>query len=302
MKIHTPPTACLMLVISLSSCKKDQTALEVEILRDQARSVELSQKVRLLDMRWERLSPSHDQADIVAADSEKLTRNLIEMRLEREQLTADVAKLEKDLLVTAQKHKSNLRLSSIGKAFATFPAKHRVYVDVTVVDVDDMGIQIRHKDGLSRVTASKLTLEQMNQFGIDPDIAEKAQLDEAKQIAAYNQMVDTALAKQEKEARNAAAIASLYVTPPVVAAPRSTRSPNFGKTTSSLSSSYGSSSRLRRYRDSYNDGPTVYYYGSSSYSRGSSSSYCPSAYTRVSPISPRPPQRDPQPPRLPGPQ
>lgn len=291
MKIHTLTATCLMVLISLSACKKDQTALEIEILRDQARSVELSQKMRLLEMRWERLAPNHDQTEVVVADAEKLTGSLIKMRLEREQLTADVAKLENDLVVAAQKHKNHVRLSSIGKTFVKFPAKHRVYEDVTVVNVDDMGIQIRHKDGLSRVTASKLTLAQMNEFGIDPDVAQQAQLDEAKKIAAYNHMVDTALAKQQKEARLAAANAPILAAAPVVTTPRSSRPSNFGKMTSSFSSPYGSTSRYSRYRDSYYTGPTIYYYGSSSNSR--------SSYSNSSQSCPAPRQPDAPPPSLP---
>lgn len=285
MKIHTLPAIGLVLLTSLSSCKKDQTALEIEILRDQARSVELSQKVRLLEMRWERLGPSHELAELASANVEKSTQLLTDMRLEREQLTVDIAKIEKDLALAEQKHKNHLRMTSIGKEYPKFAAKHRVYEDVTVVEVDHMGIQIRHKDGLSRVTASKLTLDQMMDFGIDPEIAHKAQLDEAKQIAAYNKMVDTELAKRKAQERIAAAYAPSVPTPVVASTSRSTRPSNFGKMSSSYSS-YGTSSRTRRYRSSYYSGPTIYYYNAGN--SGSSSNYSSNSstfYQRVTPKS-----------------
>lgn len=301
MKIHVLPATCLALLASLSSCKKDQTALEVEILRDQARCVELSQKTRLLEMRWDRLAPGHEHAEVVLGVAEEATETLLAMRREREQLIVDLAKLEKDIVVARQEQRRSLRVAAIGKKFPSFAAKHRVYENVTIVEVDDMGIQLRHEDGLTRVTASKLTAQQMAEFGIDADIAQQAQVDEAKQIAAYNQMVDQALAKQKKEQRYADLSESIASAAPVITPSRSTRPSNFGKMTSSFNSPYGSSSRLRRYRDSYYDtNTTVYYYGSNSSSRQSASSYCPP--TRVSPISPRPPRPVPTPPVLPGPQ
>lgn len=295
MKLQILPAIGLVLLTSLSSCKKDQTALEIEILRDQVRSVELSQKVRLLEMRWERLGPSHELAELASANVEKSTQLLTDMRLEREQLHVDIAKLEKDLALAEQKHKNHLRMTSIGKEYPKFAAKHRVYQDVTVVEVDDMGIQIRHKDGLSRVTASKLSLEQMKDFGIDPEIAHKAQLDEAKQIAAYNKMVDTELAKREQQERIAKAHEALAPLPVVASTTtRSTRPSNFGKMSSSYAS-YGTSSRTRRYRSSYYTGPTIYYYNpGNSGSSCNYSSYSSSFYQRVTPKTFIAPQSTPQ--------
>ena len=288
------PAIGLILLASLSSCKKDQTALEIEILRGKARSVELSQKVRLLEMRWERLGPSHELAELASANVEKSTQLLTDMRLEREQLTVDIAKLEKDLALAEQRHKNHLRMTSIGKEYPKFAAKHRVYEDVTVVEVDHMGIQIRHKDGLSRVTASKLTLEQMTDFGIDPKIAHQAQLDEAKQIADYNKMVDTELAKRKAQERIAAAYAPSVSTPVVASTTRSSRPSNFGKMSSSHTS-YGTSSRTRRYRSSYYTGPTIYYYNAGNSGTSSNySSYSSGFYQRVTPQTFIPPRSTPQ--------
>ena len=294
MKLQILPAIGLVLLTSLSSCKKDQTALEIEILRDQARSVELSQKVRLLEMRWERLGPSHELAELASANVDKSAQLLTDMRLEREQLTLDIVKLEKDLLLAEQKHKNHLRMTSIGKEYPKFAAKHRIYENVTVVEVDDMGIQIRHKDGLSRVTASKLTLEQMTDFGIDPEIAHKAQIDEAKQIAAYNKMVDKELAKRKAQERIAAAYEPSVPSPVVASTTRSSRPSNFGKMSSSYSS-YGTSSRTRRYRSSYYTGPTIYYYNAgNSGSSSNYSGYSSSFYQRVTPKTFIPPRSTPQ--------
>lgn len=212
-----PAIAAIALGLMGPSCQKTQSAVELEILSNETKVVELTQKLRLLNLRWDKSVPTHHEAEATEAIANESSLLLKQLREHHNSLTAEIAKLEASLATVSAQAKQAARRATKGRKMLTLTTKTRMYEEVTITDVTDAGIQIRHRTGSTRIVCDNLSEEQITQFGLDTSSARKALEQEAKQIAAYESAETQMQLLAHKQEQQRQAIAALYKRTPVVA-------------------------------------------------------------------------------------
>lgn len=283
----TLPIAACMLGLFLASCQKStKPSAEMEILSNETKIVALSQKIKLLTMRTDKLALAQQEWDAIH-EVEKESRLLVtELRNQQTQLVSEIETLQQSIAAAAIDLKNQARLSAKGQSFASLVTKTRTYEEVTITDVNDAGIEIKHKTGSARIVCENLTSEQIEQFGLDPEASRIALQREAQQFSAHETAQAKILNDRKQEEQRLAAMTSLYKPAPMTARVTVPRS---------VSSYTYSSPRpvyrvVRRNYSSY-DRPTYYYYNNSSNytpspvipSYGNGRATCPTLKTPTTP-------------------
>lgn len=167
---------------------------------DECLLVDLRQEVKLAQYKFQKADTGFDPALLEKAVAERaelreavaeLTAAKDEMAALLESRQAQLAKFQKDTL-------QEVRSRTLGKEWKEFKVTDgRVYENVTVVSVNDSGVNLRHSDGSARVHFRDLTDEQRNAFGLDAISASVADAEERAHALAYEASVDAALEEQD---------------------------------------------------------------------------------------------------------
>jgi hypothetical protein len=185
----------------LCSCDQNENALQEEIMQNETKIVELEQKIRLLQMRWERTIPGELEWNRIHQVSTSLTRTIEDqkntkqaLKTSQEQLSHRIA-AHGDQWNLMQKEK---RIKAIGLQYKTFTSEERVYHDVSITNVDEQGVHLNHRDGKARVTVEHLSEEQIAYFGLDRTEALRSKQEELKQQVAFDQWVERGIQKNRE--------------------------------------------------------------------------------------------------------
>jgi hypothetical protein len=173
-------------------------------------AVELSQRLELLTYM-------HDHGQ--HAEREDLTRLEEEARIAEPRLTgvmrkrsvlaAEIQELESRFAELRESLPATLRSVAIGRKYDSFPvADGRVFHQVSITGIDDLGVSIRHKEGAARVRFWDLTPEQRDGFGLDEVSAQAAACREDSERLAYEDRIERELAAAADKANAYAEVVS----------------------------------------------------------------------------------------------
>lgn len=193
--MHLSIIYALMAVMFASCNKKDATVLN-EVMDDEARLMQLQQKVRLLQFRLQQHPP-------IAGEWSALSKKEHDAREQIKLKRMNILSIKDDLKIINRDHQSLIskfiisqkqkREEAIDQKFDIFSSAARDYQHVSITTVDELGIEITHRDGKARVAAEDLTDEQINRFGLDRVRAVEARREEQLQALAFEKWVEKSI-------------------------------------------------------------------------------------------------------------
>lgn len=212
MRALTPPRLLavpLAAILALPGCRKATEArADPEWWKLETERVELAHRVELLEMRLSKLESGGDNLAGIEARLNRDVQRHAALKEKAEALKAGIASVAARF---EQDHADRLRTArgtAMGRSFDSFVgARGRIYQDVVITRVTDIGVEFRHATGTARLAASDLTPAQMDSFGLDPVIASTALEEEKATARAYGSWVDdqVAMAMAQREEREAVA-------------------------------------------------------------------------------------------------
>lgn len=270
-KRHLHILLALIGVVLLNACDRSRDkALRAEWWRLEAQRVSLASDVKLLTFRLEHQTRA--QSGFAAAEERLATarRTKVDLETQLDQLRLENKELATSLARHRQESQERRRNEWSGKAIRTLTTTTgRQFEDVTVARVSEIGIEIRHKTGLARLTSDDLNREQCREFGIDPARSSELVALEEERQQRYRERIDSQLAADREErstelTRRPVTIRRTPPTPsiaqwsnPLREPARSFGSPSFYR--SDYSSRYRRDSRVRYYTIRNYSQPTCRY-------------------------------------------
>lgn len=221
------------------------------------------------------------------------------------ELLIEVDSRDKDLAVFRRKAINDQRIRALRHKFPELvTGSGRSYLDASIASVTDAGVVVRHRDGSARLLFADLTPEQRVLFALEADSSLAAEQLERQgaaenELALDRQIAAAAEARQAAETMAAARRPKQILSAAVIDASSSQVRP-----VSLLSMpprTFGRSSRIDRFRDTYYDGrgyfsrrPTIFY-------PAPNAAACPvRPSSSLNSLAPNPAQRPPVP-RIQGP-
>jgi hypothetical protein len=180
------------LAASLASCNSHSTALnEADWWRQEGERQSSEQKLALLTVKVDRAEAARQAYDAAAADSVKLDKAKAALIAQRADLAGDISDLTRQVDDIRQKWIAATRSAATGRTMASISARDgRTYQNITISKVTDVGIEFRHANGSGRLSATDLTPQQLDAFGIEAADALIAHQQEQADAHAYAQWVD----------------------------------------------------------------------------------------------------------------
>jgi len=170
-------------------------------MHNETKIVELEQKIRLLQMRWERTIPGEQEWNRIHQVSTSLTRSIEDQKMTKLALKTSQEQLSHEIAAHGEQWNSiqqEKRIKAIGQQYKTFTSEERVYHEVSITHVDAQGIHLNHRDGKARVTVEHLSDEQIVYFGLDRTEALQSKQEELKQQVAFDQWVERGIQKNRE--------------------------------------------------------------------------------------------------------
>jgi hypothetical protein len=187
--------------LCLNGCRSSDDQ-NLAILEAEREKTELSQRLALLDYRYTSLQP--EGAATLAALRDQFNEFELELRKlnqQRSDLEMEIGSLEHQYSELVSNDRNKRRLDAVGRKFKTFTAGDgRVFHEVEVSRVDDVGIALRHKHGAARVSVWDLSSEQRETFGLDERSAVAAVERERLEARMFHQYLDQQLDEERENA------------------------------------------------------------------------------------------------------
>lgn len=198
----------LLITVSLTAAacqrKGDATACDPEWIRMEGDRIERQHKLQLLQLRAARIENDHLANTSIGTEIESGRACLATLRQTRDELRQDIAGLERRNEALRQQGLRAARASAAGRRLAELKlASGRVFRDVTIVRVSEIGLEIRHASGVARIGDGELSLAQREEFGIDSELAATAAARELAEVRSYEAHLDRQLAAKAALERKA---------------------------------------------------------------------------------------------------
>lgn len=267
--IHISMVAAMgALVLGSASCRR--AGNDAAWHSRERERIELQQHLRLLSYRFESRG-GHLTAELNEAleRNERDQRSLAELRKQVDSLAQEITDLDSQLEQLAVENARKARAKAAGMRFDQLEAASgRTYQDVTVTQVTDGSVALRHRSGTARLRASDLTSEQRTLFGVSTEAAMREARVEASQARAYEEHLQAAAASAEpaRERRSARSRISSRVNSAI--ASRSSRNRDSNRPLAQPARTVGSGSVYRVRRSSRPRYYSVYSYNPYSYGGG----------------------------------
>lgn len=181
----------VLALAALPSCKRNADArMDPQWWKLEADRVELVQEIKLQKLRVGEESVAREYA-VLKSRVDKNETVLAELRGSAAALRSEVANLAAAASAERDGWIANVRASAVGRNFEILTGSGgRTYEDVTITRVTDVGVEFRHSEGLARLSATDLSPEQHDEFGLD-SAASLAALDREKATArAYEAYIE----------------------------------------------------------------------------------------------------------------
>jgi len=213
MKALTPRrllTLPLLALAAMPACKRNTDArMDPDWWKLEADRVELVQEVKLQKMRLAGRDLSKEYGPLAA----KVDANAL--KLEELRQTASALRGEVTSLVDLSEKQRrewvlSTRAEAIGRTYDSFAGSNgRIYEDVVITRITDVGIEFRHSTGSARVSAAELNPDLHDDFAVNPQVAIAAMEKERANASAYESWISdrmvVANAERKASEREAAA-------------------------------------------------------------------------------------------------
>ncbi len=274
--VRTTPILLLgTLLAAMPSCKRPADAkADPEWWRLESQRVEFAHRLELLELRMEKTDARLTEVEKIREEAREASALAASLETRTKKLRAELDGLTAELDQKRENWVQQIRAKAMGMRFDTLEGRGgRIYEDVWITRVSDIGIEFRHKSGSARLAATDLDAKQLALFGIDLREAREASEKERAAVLAYEASVDRAVAARkavEEEQASARMLAKVEA--------RRTSEELKKSATDLVAATVSSRSRLneppRRVRSSY--------YGGSVYYSGYRASCAPTLYYRNS--------------------
>ena len=196
--------AFVFLPLTITSCQRRN--VDGAWHADERVKVELEQHLKLLTYRFEsRGGNLTTELQETRARIESNRAALGSAREDLAQLETEVSELAVETRRIADEVARETRRKSLGRHFDTFIAANgRTYRDVTVSQVTDGSVEIRHETGSARFRPADLSLEQQEMFGISAEAAAREAQAERERRLAYERHIRDHQLEEEAAAEIAA--------------------------------------------------------------------------------------------------
>jgi hypothetical protein len=224
--------------------------------------VEVAQALELAQYRFDkRVAAGMGELRVLQEESQSLAVRLKNLREDKELLEAEVEEVARLGEEFSRESASMARTEMVGKSFDSFAAADgREFHEVTVTKVNDLGVDIRHQHGAARLHYSDLSDEHRELFGLDQELAARAERLEREKSLAYGRWIDrqmVAIKQVKREDAERRASKERVSSMRFAAAPVQTRE----RPLAMSAKPFGTSSRYRRsYRRSSRSTSYRYYY------------------------------------------
>ena len=196
--------AFVFLPLTITSCQRRN--VDGAWHADERVKVELEQHLKLLTYRFE--SRGGNLTTELQETRARIESNRAALGTAREdlaQLETEVSELAVETRRIADEVARETRRKSLGRHFDTFIAANgRTYRDVTVSQVTDGSVEIRHETGSARFRPADLSLEQQEMFGISAEAAAREAQVERERRLAYERHIRDHQLEEEAAAEIAA--------------------------------------------------------------------------------------------------
>jgi hypothetical protein len=157
--------------------------------------VELEQSVALKSYRLNQSGGDHSEVlQDLTLSMRKSKERLEELRQYRRDLQSEVALIQDQWPQVRDGLLRDQRERVIGKTLVSLKSiSGREYKNVTVAQIDDAGVMVRHDAGSARLRIADLDAKQQAFFGLDTGLAMVAEKKEQQEGAAYDQWIDKQL-------------------------------------------------------------------------------------------------------------
>jgi hypothetical protein len=192
----------LLALAVLPSCKKNVGArMDPQWWKLEADRVELVQEIKLQKLRLGEEDVLREHAALKSRTS-KNEALLAELQGNAAALRSEVANMAAAAAAERENWIASTRAAAVGRKFATFIGSGgRVYEDVTITRVTDVGVEFRHSDGSGRLLATEVSPEFHDDFGLDT-IAALAALERERETArAYEAYIEDRMVVVNAERR-----------------------------------------------------------------------------------------------------
>lgn len=202
-KIKQIAIAALMPLL-LFSCEQSSSRIlgqSPQNADDEILKISLHQKLRLAQMRLDGMNFAHKEISALQCQLEEYNDRITSAKKEIIDWEEKTARAEAEAADLRARWESSLiarRQSAVGRKFATFHSIHRSYNNATVTKVSSLGVEIRHQTGTARVTIEQLSEEQILEFGLDRENAQKLLTDENQSALAFEKWQNERL-KQKRD-------------------------------------------------------------------------------------------------------
>ena len=194
-------------LVSSSSCQKKE--YDQAWWRAENERIGLEQQLELRNFQMKARMPVATDEDLLAVKSRGLGERLSVLKERKAELSLAVNRAASELEDYKIAMVRERRQSVTGREWKEFrTAKGRIYRDVTIASVDDVGVSIRHQNGSARLGFDDLDQAQRDMFALDGELAMKALREELAREAAYQEWMDREMqvaADQEKRQESSAA-------------------------------------------------------------------------------------------------
>lgn len=275
MRCNPESTVIVLFGCFLMGCDS-RSDLAADIRRYEPERIELRHKLELLEFRYS----SKDQSDKLAelrqleASADGHRKTIAALRSERDGLLAELKGSDQRIKEAVAVLRSQAQKRALNQCFAAIETRQgRIFKDVKVMNVSDLGVQIHHRDGTARLGYDDLTDTQRAIFAIEADASLAAREKERQHLQASAALIAKAEKREAIHTSRPSETQERFASTVSTEFPRSSAASNFAPTTASTSTlskpptTFGSGSiyRYRPSRYTYSDRPTVYRYYTPSY-------------------------------------
>lgn len=182
-----------------SSCKEGGQA--AGWWQGEQQRIELSHELELKRYRFEQTySRDYEEFEKLRQSTENAATLLKSLRKERLALTEEIELSEARWADFRESMIRDQRQRAIGRTFETFSVvSGRTFEKVSVSEIDDAGVTIRHTDGSARLRYADLDASQRLLFGLEADLAQAAVQQESQDAAEYEGWIETRMARLEEK-------------------------------------------------------------------------------------------------------
>lgn len=184
--------------------------------------IELEHHLQLLNYRFDTKGGGlTDELEETIGRTERNKLAVADLKAQLAGLEREVEDLDTKMAQLAEESAREARKKALGTQFETLEvANGRSYQDVTVTQITEGGVAIRHSSGSARFRPSDLTAEQQRLFGISSVAAAQEERIEASEAVAYERHLDAAAIAEgsPRDTRSQARRSSTRTTPSLAAA------------------------------------------------------------------------------------